>query len=356
MPAPRGIRLLRQEDGFTGAEKALLLCCALALVAVVGRLLGGGSERAGGDARRTLAAGRGALGDADRIGALFAPGQMPQATAALAPAGAVQVVGEVAPAGAVQAAEALPAPAGPVAEVKPFTLTLGDTAGQPRKLTEQVYRRNLTLAGKAKVNVTDPGMKSSLAAFQKSWEQNRARYEAVATKTGVPAPLIAALHWRESDGNFNTYLHQGDPLGKPAKNWPTNIPVFHKWEDAAIHALNMKKTLRDDLGMTAATTDVAALATYAEHYNGLGYYNRGHVSPYVFSGTDQYSKGKYVRDRVFDPNHRDRQLGVVSMLKSIAGSSAPPAIAAQVPPPPRERTRPVVNPRRRLRSSRRPTR
>ena len=32
----------------------------------------------------------------------------------------------------------------------------------------------------------------------------------------VPAPLIAALHMRESSGKFNTYLHQGDPLGKPA--------------------------------------------------------------------------------------------------------------------------------------------
>lgn len=32
-------------------------------------------------------------------------------------------------------------------------------------------------------------------------------------RTGVPARPIAALHWRESSGNFNTYLHQGAPLG-----------------------------------------------------------------------------------------------------------------------------------------------
>ena len=31
-------------------------------------------------------------------------------------------------------------------------------------------------------------------------------------KTGVPAELIAAIHWRESSGNFDTYL----PHDKPA--------------------------------------------------------------------------------------------------------------------------------------------
>ncbi|MBK9366595.1 MAG: hypothetical protein IPN01_09755 [Deltaproteobacteria bacterium] len=166
-----------------------------------------------------------------------------------------------------------------------------------------------------------------MAAFKKHWEANKARYAAVAAKTGVPANLIAALHWRESSGNFGTYLHQGDPLGKPAVNWPNNIPVFHKWEDAAIHALGMKGKLAKDLGMASNTTDMAAMATYAEHYNGLGYANKGKPSPYVYSGTDQYDKGKYVRDGVYDPNTKDKQLGVVAMIKSIGGGGGGAAAA-----------------------------
>ena len=344
MPRPCGIPFLLRQEGFTGAEKALVLCCALAVVAGVGRLLGVGSQRAGGDAGRTLAAGRGALGEAERVGSLFAAGGVPQASGSLAPAGALSPAAAVAVAGSPAATGAV----APAAAAAPIVLTLGDTAGQTRKLTDAVYRQNLKRAGLAQINVTDPGMKSALRSFQQNWEKNRARYQAVATKTGVPAELIAAIHWRESDGDFNTYLHQGDPLGKPAKNWPTNIPVFTKWEEAAVHALNMKKTLRDDLGMTASTTDVAALATYAEHYNGLGYFKRGRVSPYVFSGTDQYSKGKYVRDGVFDANVRDRQLGVLAMLKSIAGT-APPVVAAQGPLLPRDGQPPAQRPRRRRR-------
>ena len=48
-----------------------------------------------------------------------------------------------------------------------------------------------------------------LGLFQAHYERHRARYEAVSARTDMPPKLIAALHWRESSGNFNTYLHQG---------------------------------------------------------------------------------------------------------------------------------------------------
>ncbi len=51
-----------------------------------------------------------------------------------------------------------------------------------------------------------------------------------------------------------------------------------------------------------------------EQYNGLGYFNRGLPSPYIWSGTDQYIKGKYVADRVFDPNVVDKQLGCAGLI------------------------------------------
>lgn len=163
--------------------------------------------------------------------------------------------------------------------------------------------------------------RTDLAAFEANWKKNKARYEAVAAKAGVPAPLVAALHWRESTGDFRTYLHQGDPLGKPAVHVPKDIPVFHVWEDAAVHALTMsdKKQVRDDLNMTQDTRDSASMATYAEFYNGLGYHNKGRNSPYVYSGTDAYDKGKYTSDGHYSKNTRDQQLGVMALVDSIGG-------------------------------------
>ena len=161
------------------------------------------------------------------------------------------------------------------------------------------------------------GQMRDVRAFQENWEANRARYERVSARTGIPAGLVAALHWRESSGNFGTYLHQGDPLGKPAVNWPTNIPVFTDWEEAAVHALQQKSWLQDELGIKSDTTDVAAVATFAEGYNGYGYRYKDVNSPYVYSGTNAYTQGKYVADGRFSRTARDQQTGVLPLMGSI---------------------------------------
>ena len=81
-------------------------------------------------------------------------------------------------------------------------------------------------------NMTD-SQKAELAQFKNNFEQNKQRYQAVADKTGIPAELIAALHWRESSGNFNTYMHNGDPLGSPTVHYPQG-KLFYDWESSEI--------------------------------------------------------------------------------------------------------------------------
>jgi hypothetical protein len=51
--------------------------------------------------------------------------------------------------------------------------------------------------------------------------------------------------------------------------------------------------------------------------NGLGYAARGRPSPYIWSGTDQYRSGKYVRDGVYDPDAVDSQLGCAGLLMAM---------------------------------------
>ena len=184
----------------------------------------------------------------------------------------------------------------------------------------RVYNHHVDRTPDMMVGLT-ANQRYDMGIFVQKWEQNKDRYEEVSAATNMPAELIAALHWRESSGNFNTYLHQGDPLGKPAVNIPNDIPVFYEWEEAAIHALNMQyhKNRQDDLEIENDTRNPNALGSYAETYNGLGYYNRGMPSPYVYSGTDQYTSGKYVSDGSFNQNAVDQQLGVMPMLGAIGG-------------------------------------
>jgi hypothetical protein len=54
-----------------------------------------------------------------------------------------------------------------------------------------------------------------------------------------------------------------------------------------------------------------------ERYNGIGYANKGLPSPYIWSGTDQYVKGKYVADGVFSPDVVDKQLGCAGLIMAM---------------------------------------
>jgi lysozyme family protein len=141
----------------------------------------------------------------------------------------------------------------------------------------------------------------------------KARYQAVAARTGVPWFLVAVVHERECSQNWSGSLAQGDPWNKVSVHIPAGRGPFKSWEDAAIDALvNCAPHAARWKDWTAG-----GALTLLEQYNGLGYANRGVPSPYVWSGTDQYRSGKYVRDGVYDPAVVDRQLGCAGLLKAM---------------------------------------
>ncbi len=141
----------------------------------------------------------------------------------------------------------------------------------------------------------------------------RVRYQKVAAKTGVPWHVIAAIHERECSQDWSCSLAQGDPWCKPSVHVPIGRGPFKSWEDAATDALVNCPPY------AARNTDwsVGGTLTKLEEYNGLGYAARGKPSPYVWSGTDQYRSGKFVRDGIYDPNAVDNQLGCAGLLRAM---------------------------------------
>lgn len=148
------------------------------------------------------------------------------------------------------------------------------------------------------------------------YDSHKATYDEIARRSGVPAQLVTAIHYRESSCNFSTYLHNGDPLGYPTTHVPVGV-YFTNFTDAAVDALLRFSWLRDKYGLNAYSRDMAAMMAFAETYNGLGYYNRGRTSPYVYSGTNVYTSGKYVADGYFDPYTIDRQPGVYILVNKL---------------------------------------
>src|SRR5438046_131278 len=65
----------------------------------------------------------------------------------------------------------------------------------------------------------------------------RARYQAVAARTGVPWAVIAVIHERECSQDWTGNLAQGDPWSKVSIHVPAGRGPFKSWEDAAIDAL-----------------------------------------------------------------------------------------------------------------------
>jgi lysozyme family protein len=141
----------------------------------------------------------------------------------------------------------------------------------------------------------------------------KARYQAVSVKTGVPWPFLAVAHERESSQDWNRSLAQGDPWSGVSVHVPAGRGPFRSWGDAAIDALvNCSPHAARNKDWSIGGT-----LTMLEEYNGLGYAARGRPSPYIWSGTDQYKSGKFVRDGVYDPNVVDSQLGCAGLLMAM---------------------------------------
>ena len=136
------------------------------------------------------------------------------------------------------------------------------------------------------------------------------RYQAVSLKTGITWPFIAVTHQRESSQNWSRSLAQGDLWNEVSTHVPAGRGPFRSWEEAAFDALvncSPKASRNTDWS-------IGGTLTLLEQYNGLGYSKRGLPSPYIWSGTDQYVKGKYVADGVFDANAVDKQLGCAGLI------------------------------------------
>jgi Peptidase M15 len=117
----------------------------------------------------------------------------------------------------------------------------------------------------------------------------------------------------ESGLNFQTHLHNGDrltgrtfrvPAGRPVRG----SPPFH-WVDSARDALDGHKLFDEsDWSLPRALYRL-------EQFNGFGYRKFGIASPYLWSFSTIYSKGKFIADGVFNADAVSKQCGAATVLK-----------------------------------------
>lgn len=161
----------------------------------------------------------------------------------------------------------------------------------------------------------DVGRRGEIEARVGHLQANAPRYKALGQTLQIPWFFIGIVHSLESNFDFTGHLHNGDPLtgrtvrvpaGRPAAGQPP-----FRWEDSAADAMRMK-----DL---AGQSDwsIARMLFRWESYNGFGYRRLGLATPYLWSFSQHYRRGLFVRDHEFDPDKVSRQCGAAVLLKAL---------------------------------------
>ncbi|MBS7566733.1 hypothetical protein KHS38_20175 [Mucilaginibacter sp. Bleaf8] len=136
----------------------------------------------------------------------------------------------------------------------------------------------------------------------------------VFSSAGVPWYFIACVHYLECSFSFKKHLHNGDPLTGYTVHVPAHRPkVGHAppftFEESAVDALKLMKYDQ------VTNWSLPFILQKLEGYNGFGYNKKGVHTPYLWSFSNHYTKGKYVKDGVFDANAVSQQLGAAVILK-----------------------------------------
>ena len=159
--------------------------------------------------------------------------------------------------------------------------------------------------------------RSEAASFHLAMiRKSRERYESAGARTGVPWFFIAVTHALEASFNFRAHLHNGDfPLSARTRQVPAGRPLKwlppSDWESSATDAMKL-------LGFSGQSDWSLERTLYRlEAYNGFGYRSLGVPTPYLWSFSQHYDRGKFVADGKFSRTARSQQCGAGVMLRML---------------------------------------
>lgn len=169
-----------------------------------------------------------------------------------------------------------------------------------------------------------PEKKAGFERYAKLIVAGKPQYDEVERETSVPWWFVGIIHLRESNLNFKTFLGNGQPLDRVTTMVPKGLGPWASWKDGAIEALKLE-------GLDKVKTwDIPTALYYFEKFNGFGYVGVGVNSPYVWAGTNLYSRGKFIADGRFSALFIDPQPGAAAMLASMILLNLIPSLAKEV--------------------------
>jgi lysozyme family protein len=146
------------------------------------------------------------------------------------------------------------------------------------------------------------------------------RYAAIAAQSTVPWYVIAVIHNMECGLDFTKHLHNGDSLKRRTINVPAGRPKAGQppftFEVSALDALEYD-------GFTAwSDWSIGGICYKLEGYNGWGYRAHKINSPYLWSCSNLYTRGKYIEDNQWSGTAVSRQCGAAVILRRMSDHGA----------------------------------
>jgi len=177
-------------------------------------------------------------------------------------------------------------------------------------------------------------------------------YQAVEFETGVPWFVVSCIHALEAGLDFTKKIKNGQYWNKRTTWVPKGLGPWNSWHESSVEAMKMLNDKMKKILGESFTWDVPAICYAFEYHNGWGYrkYHSHVKSPYLWSMSNHYVKGKYVADGKWDDNAVSKQIGAMVYIKEIMerrGPVAVPPVEPQpIPKPEPVKPKPVPQPKR----------
>ena len=154
--------------------------------------------------------------------------------------------------------------------------------------------------------------------------KRRSAYEQVAEQVCLPWYFVGAIHALEASFDFTAHLHNGDSLRKRTWQVPANRPKVwlppSDWASSAVDALTYEGFDKEK------TWGLTEILYRWERYNGWRSRLLHDINtPYLWSYSNHYSGGKFVRDGVWDASAVSKQPGAAVLLRAMVDMGAVPA-------------------------------
>jgi lysozyme family protein len=169
--------------------------------------------------------------------------------------------------------------------------------------------------------VIKPSKFTEIDAIANGIIANKDRYEAIGKPLNIPWYFIGITHNMECGLSFKKHLHNGDPLTAKTKQVPKGRPLGtppFTFEESAKDALLLEKLDQ------VTDWSIPGVLFVFEKFNGFGYRKKSIniPSPYLWSYSNHYTKGKFSADGKYDPNLVSKQAGTATILRRLSEKQA----------------------------------